>query len=48
MAWTKKECEADALRSHEKVIGSVVNVSSLEVFMDGVIQHYVTTDPLAV
>jgi len=48
MAWTKKECEADALRSHEKVIGSVVNVASLEVFMDGVIQHHVTTDPLAV
>ena len=48
MAWEKKECEADALRSHEKVIGSVVNVASLEVFMDGVIQHHVTTDPLAV
>jgi hypothetical protein len=48
MPWTKEECEVDALHSHKKVIGSVVNVASLEVFMNGVIQHHVTTDPLAV
>ena len=48
MAWTKEECEADALRSYEKVIGTEFSVSSLEVFMNGVIQHHVTTNPLAV
>ena len=43
MAWTKEECEADALRSYEKVIGTEFSVSSLEVFMNGVIQHHVTS-----
>ena len=33
MAWTKEECEADALYSHEKVVGTVISVSSVEVFM---------------
>jgi hypothetical protein len=46
MAWTKEECEADALYSHEKVVGTVISVSSVEVFMNGVIQHHVTTNPL--
>jgi len=46
MAWTKEECEADALHSHEKVVGTVISVSSVEVFMNGVIQHHVTTNPL--
>ena len=41
MAWTKEECEADALRSYEKVIGTEFSVSSLEVFMN--IQHHVTS-----
>ena len=48
MARTKDECEADALRSYEKVIGTEFSVSSLEVFMNGVIQHHVTTNPLTV
>ena len=48
MAWTKEECEADATRSHEKAINSVIEVTSLEVFMNGVIQHHVPTDPITV
>ena len=48
MAWAKEECKADALRSYEKVIGTEFSVSSLEVFMNGVIQHHVTTNPLTV
>ena len=43
MARTKEECEADALRSYEKVIRTEFSVSSLEVFMNGVIQHHVTS-----
>ena len=43
MAWTKEECEADALHSHEKVVGTVISVSSVEVFMNGVIQHHLVS-----
>ena len=48
MAWTKEECEADAARSHKAVIGTVRSVTSLEVFMEGVIQQHIPTNPIDV